>query len=295
MAGDIKSMAKVKLPVVPPKRQSICKFDEELKCPVCKKLYVRPVLLSCAHSLCYGCVSSLKTTVPLSARSSSSDISDNLDSDKVSFYSDTDSGVVSNGSNSPTSASCLAVGFANHNKLSISCPICGRLTCVDSQGADGLTKNKVLENVLSRSIDSKPLDAKCQLCEGVQTANASVMCEQCEVYYCDACRERCHPLRGPLAKHRLVSASDGQKILQAREKERGGETKCSKHSDETLSMYCLTCYAAACCICASSRHLEHDIQPLGATMKTYKVSHLSKLVVTFCNPYVIANHTNEIA
>ena len=40
----------------------------------------------------------------------------------------------------------------------------------------------------------------CQLCEGKNTP-ANIMCEQCEVFYCDDCKDNCHPMRGPLAQN----------------------------------------------------------------------------------------------
>nr|XP_032830058.1 E3 ubiquitin-protein ligase TRIM9-like [Petromyzon marinus] len=47
----------------------------------------------------------------------------------------------------------------------------------------------------------------CELCDGDRPEAASVLCEQCQVAYCNACRERCHPARGPLARHRLLPAA----------------------------------------------------------------------------------------
>ena len=142
---------------------------------------------------------------------------------------------------------------------------------MDNKSADGLIRNKVLENILNRTVNNKPSAIKCQLCEGAHIAEATVVCEQCEVYYCNSCRERCHPIRGPLAKHSLVPAGEGQKVLQARGKERTVEAKCSRHVDESISMHCVACRISACCICVRSQHAGHDVQPLGATVKTHKV------------------------
>lgn len=56
----------------------------------------------------------------------------------------------------------------------------------------------------SRYIESRNLGTKCQMCERSPKL-ATVMCEQCEIFYCDKCQASCHPQRGPLAKHSLVN------------------------------------------------------------------------------------------
>uniref|UniRef100_A0A8C2TGG3 Tripartite motif containing 9 n=1 Tax=Coturnix japonica TaxID=93934 RepID=A0A8C2TGG3_COTJA len=54
----------------------------------------------------------------------------------------------------------------------------------------------------------------------------AVMCAQCDVFYCEPCRMRCHPPRGPLAKHRLVPPAQG---------------RVSRRLSPQHSMYCVQC------------------------------------------------------
>ena len=102
------------------------------------------------------------------------------------------------------------------------------------------------------------------------TNAATLLCEQCEVFYCDTCRESCHPARGPLAKHNLVPPMEGKALLRAKNKNK--ESKCTEHVDENLSMYCVLCKSTVCYVCVQDgRHINHDVQALGAMCKAQKV------------------------
>lgn len=125
--------------------------------------------------------------------------------------------------------------------LSLVCPACRKLVYFDENGARNLPRNKALANVVLRytaslgaglpsaagspasgtptlgaarsglvidaavspSSSSDAANIPCQLCEG-PPSQAAVLCEQCEIYYCQTCQQSCHPPRGPLAQHNLV-------------------------------------------------------------------------------------------
>ncbi|XP_078472996.1 E3 ubiquitin-protein ligase TRIM9-like [Lampetra planeri] len=126
----------------------------------------------------------------------------------------------------------------------LACPRCSRVAHLDERGVQGLPRNRVLAAVVRRfrlrerqekeengedddddvvveDVDEEVANviaggaaaaggdgspAVCELCDGDSPQAASVLCEQCQVAYCDACRKRCHPARGPLARHRLLPA-----------------------------------------------------------------------------------------
>uniref|UniRef100_A0A1A8DYZ3 Tripartite motif containing 67 n=1 Tax=Nothobranchius kadleci TaxID=1051664 RepID=A0A1A8DYZ3_NOTKA len=113
---------------------------------------------------------------------------------------------------------------------------------------------------------------------------ATVMCEQCDVYYCNACQQRCHPSRGPLAKHRLVpppspaaqagAAAGGAGVgsggqhppLTARK-----PATCLDHEAENFSMYCCSCRVPVCGKCQEEgKHSKHDVKPLAVMWKQHK-------------------------
>ncbi|CAN7950172.1 unnamed protein product [Ixodes pacificus] len=209
------------------------------------------------------------------------------DGDKLSLLSETDSGVVC------TSRPNSYVGTPNLQGvamfppmllqggvalLSLACPECHKLVYLDENGAHNLARNRALQNIVDKYGETRRLPVACQLCEADRPREASVMCDQCEVFYCDECRENCHPARGPLAKHTLLEPQQGKKALRARALggNAGRDAKCSEHGDEALSMYCMVCKAAACVLCLQDgRHANHDVQPLGSMCKAQKVMFFS--------------------
>lgn len=85
----------------------------------------------------------------------------------------------------------------------------------DENGAQNLPRYRAMQNIVDKFIETKTrgtLGTMCQLCEPGPAAGreATVFCEQCQVFYCDPCRDSCHPARGPLAKHSLVSPHQGR-------------------------------------------------------------------------------------
>ena len=255
------------------------KMEEELKCPVCRRLYTNPVLLPCSHSLCLACAVSVQASAqqfqPNSEEGNNSLVEyDYPDLDKLSLVSETDSGVVCNSRPNSyvgtPSIGCLFLNSVQGTSLGIACPVCKRIVLLDEQGANILPKNRVLESIVDKYSENKQYVIHCQLCEGKSTP-ATLMCEQCEVFYCDHCRENCHPARGPLAKHNLVPPAEGKTLLHTKHKNK--ESKCAEHTDENLSMFCMLCKTTVCYICVQDgRHINHDVQALGAMCKSQKVS-----------------------
>lgn len=204
----------------------------------------------------------------------SSNSSSGEDSDKASVLSETDSGVVVCSSR-PNSY----VGTPNMHGLlfppiqstafCLSCPVCHKTVYFDDNGAHNLPKYRVMQNIVDRYVETRNLGMKCQMCEK-NPKSASVMCEQCEIFYCEKCRESCHPLRGPLAKHSLVCATQGKASL----KMKAGplEYKCPDHPVESLGKYCILCKVPVCDGCLGERkHLGHEVQPIQSISKAQKV------------------------
>ncbi|XP_029643097.1 E3 ubiquitin-protein ligase TRIM9-like [Octopus sinensis] len=276
-------------------------MEEELKCPVCSRYFCNPVLLPCFHSLCMVCAVQIQELLPPFGQQSGGNCGnsnsnstvgvldeagavsvgseqDLPDIDKLSIVSETDSGVICN---SRPNSYIGSLGFGNifsqassGTLFSIRCPVCKKIIYLDEHGVQALPKSSILESIIEKfgcgSEEQTTEDSdliKCQLCE--QDSNdAACMCEQCEVFYCDSCRERCHPFRGPLAKHKLVSPCQGQMLLK---KNKTKESKCQEHVDEQLSMFCQLCKVPVCYVCAQEgRHINHDVQALGVMCKTQK-------------------------
>lgn len=254
-------------------------MEEELRCFSCKQYYSNPVLLPCYHALCLNCAVQLQqpaqgaggTTIGSAgtsgenAESLASGSSDYQESDKLSILSETDSGVVC------TSRPNSYVGTPNGSfpsALSLSCPICHKLVYFDENGAYNLPKYIVMQTIVNRFCEVRSLTLKCQMCENEPANDATIMCEQCEVLYCDSCKDSCHPSRGPLAKHTLVEPKRGLNAASFR----GKDGKCFEHEEEIINMYCQVCKVGVCALCLMDpRHNSHDVQAIVTMCKSQKV------------------------
>uniref|UniRef100_A0A8D0GEL8 Tripartite motif containing 9 n=1 Tax=Sphenodon punctatus TaxID=8508 RepID=A0A8D0GEL8_SPHPU len=273
-------------------------MEEELKCPVCGSFYREPLILPCSHSLCQACARNIlvqtpEAESPQSRRASGSGGGsdyDYLDLDKLSLYSEADSGYGSYGgfASAPTTPcqkspngvrvfppavppppphSAAATLAPLPRNSCLTCPQCHRSLILDERGLRGFPKNRVLEGVIERYQQSKAAALRCQLCEKAPK-EATVMCEQCDVFYCDPCRLRCHPPRGPLAKHRLLPPAQGR--VSRRLSPRKIST-CTDHELENHSMYCVQCKMPVCYQCLEEgKHASHEVKALGAMWKLHK-------------------------
>lgn len=212
-----------------------------------------------------------------SATGSESMNSDQDQSDKVSILSEADSGVCCSNTSRPVSYAGSGGGGISstvHGALlhgpsasappgaaySLTCPLCRKIVFFDEGGVRNLPPYRTMESIVDRFFAREAL--RCQMCE-TDPKVASLLCEQCEIRYCDSCRELCHPARGPLAKHTLVKPNGSSPQR---------ESVCEEH-EQLLSMYCVSCKLPACAACINDqRHPQHEVQPITATCKAQKVS-----------------------
>lgn len=263
--------------------QTASSMEVELSCPHCGVLYHVPVLLSCNHSLCLACAATLQE--PCSART---DEEEGCEVDKVSVLSDADSGVscssrptslvgASDGGSSSESSGPHSTPTIVH-QFTLVCPQCSTINKLDEGGAHGLPRYKLLETLVDKYRQRASIAEKCQLCDGKNSVgeDASVFCDQCLVFYCDNCRETCHPKRGPLAAHIMITVAEGRNLLRERRKE--SDVCCNSHPQETLSMFCMQCRVSMCVTCLSNgRHHVHDVHAITAITQTRKVREERKL------------------
>uniref|UniRef100_A0A3P9BCJ4 Tripartite motif containing 67 n=1 Tax=Maylandia zebra TaxID=106582 RepID=A0A3P9BCJ4_9CICH len=255
-------------------------MEEELKCPVCGSLFKDPILLPCSHNVCLGCARNITVQTPegetpVQSRASGSSDYDYLDMDKMSLYSETDSGYGSYTPcqlKSPNGVRVFPPAIP-HRQCTLTCPLCHRSVSLDERGLRGFPRNRLLEAIVARyqqtrgASSSSSNAVKCQLCDR-NPVDAAVMCEQCDVYYCNACQQRCHPSRGPLAKHRLVPPPNKAAGPPATARK---PATCVDHEAENFSMYCSSCKAPVCMKCLEEgKHAKHDVKPLAVMWKQHK-------------------------
>lgn len=206
--------------------------------------------------------------------------SDQDQADKVSILSEADSGVICNTSRPGSYAGTpnlqgLLFPPSGGSVYSLSCPACRKIVFFDENGARNLPVYRAMETIVDRFCEREAL--KCQMCETEPPKVAAVVCEQCEIRYCEACRELCHPARGPLKEHTLKKPRGASQVR---------EIICGEHNDP-LALYCLTCKLPACSQCVhENRHHSHDVQAIASMCKAQKViyliQHFTKHFFFFC-------------
>ncbi|XP_053794908.1 tripartite motif-containing protein 67 isoform X10 [Vidua chalybeata] len=271
-------------------------MEEELKCPVCGSLFREPIILPCSHNVCLPCARTIAVQTPESEQHLAAGGGGGDHADKLSLHSETDSGYGSytpslkspNGVRvlplvpAPPGAAAAPRG-AGPASSSLTCPQCHRSASLDQRGLRGFQRNRLLEAIVQRYQQGRAAAAaaaKCQLCDRSPPEPAAVLCEQCEVLYCAACQLRCHPARGPFAKHRLAPppahpGAPGGGGDGGGGKGAGGGRKlptCAEHDLENYSMYCVSCRSPVCYQCLEEgKHSKHDVKALGAMWKQHKI------------------------
>ena len=213
------------------------------------------------------------------------------DPDKLSLLSETDSGVICNSRpnsyvGTPNVQGILFPPFIQTiNAISLTCPVCHKLIYLDENGANNLPKNKTMQSIVEKFGDTKNVSMQCQLCEK-EPKEAVVLCEQCDIYYCDLCRDSCHPQRGPLATHNLIAAHLTKHNNRSKSKNKDFILRCVEHTENSLEKFCINCKIAICNTCTQeNRHSNHEIQSLAIICKALKVSH-SHIKENLFNPFV---------
>ncbi|CAF3735918.1 unnamed protein product [Rotaria sp. Silwood1] len=257
-------------------------MDLELRCPSCKEYYQTPIYLPCSHSICYICaLTSIRSIHTIEQNNSSSNISFASDFDKLSLTSDNDSGIST--TSRPSSLllppalpeiSCLSINFNHKNIYStyLQCSVCSKIIYMDITGVKSLPKNHLLIDIINRYHREKSFEKnffKCQLCSPSQEQQSiTCICEQCQIGYCNQCREQYHPMRGPYSKHIFIDATE--QLSNYNEK-----IFCQDHLNRLANFYCIHCQLECCQQC--SKHTNHQIIPIHQASKMFKTQLSSQL------------------
>nr|XP_054497476.1 probable E3 ubiquitin-protein ligase MID2 isoform X3 [Agelaius phoeniceus] len=161
-------------------------LESELTCPICLELFEDPLLLPCAHSLCFSCAH----RILVSSCSSSESI------EPITAFQ------------CPT---CRYVISLNHRGLEGLKRNVTLQNIIDRfQKASLSGPNSPSESRRERTYRNSPTMSvageriACQFCEQDPPRDAVKTCITCEVSYCDRCLRATHPNKKPFTSHRLV-------------------------------------------------------------------------------------------
>lgn len=263
-------------------------MEEELKCFLCKQLYVNPVLLPCYHALCISCAldnqiqsaaansSVVTTTAQVHQPPSSS-------SPSASSSSSSSSSFVASTTTNANQHQAPATHSLTHNNTSGA----SSSSTTDSISSDQDTADKV--SILSEADSGVICTSRPSSYAGTPNLQAllfppsggavySLTCPICRklVFFDDGGARNLPPYRTmeSIIDRFCERESIRCQMLRPRDPTTVRESVCVEHCTESLSVFCLTCKLALCNQClGDNRHQLHEIQSIATICKTQKVNH----------------------
>lgn len=220
-------------------------LESELTCPICLELFEDPLLLPCAHSLCFNCahrilVSHCTPSEPIQS---------------ISAFQ------------CPTCRYVITLNQRGLEGLKRNVTlqnIIDRYQKASRSGPNSPKETRREGAVPDSGAMTSPGDrVQCQFCEQDPPQDAVKTCITCEVSYCDECLKATHPNKKPFTGHRLI-----EPLLDSHL--RG--IMCVEHEDEKVNMYCVTDEQLICALCKLvGRHRDHHVAALGDRYDKLKV------------------------
>uniref|UniRef100_A0AAQ4QN89 E3 ubiquitin-protein ligase Midline-1 n=1 Tax=Gasterosteus aculeatus aculeatus TaxID=481459 RepID=A0AAQ4QN89_GASAC len=227
-------------------------LESELTCPICLELFEDPLLLPCAHSLCFNCahrilVSHCTPSEPIQS---------------ISAFQ------------CPTCRYVIALNQRGLEGLKRNVTLQNIIDRYQKASLSGPNSPNETRRARNSEAMTCPGDrVQCQFCEQDPPQDAVKTCVTCEVSYCDECLKATHPNKKPFTGHRLIEPVPDSHP-------RG--LMCLEHEDEKVNMYCVTDEQLICALCKLvGRHRDHHVAALGDRFDKLKQaldSNLSSLI-----------------
>ncbi|XP_016524081.1 E3 ubiquitin-protein ligase Midline-1 isoform X1 [Poecilia formosa] len=211
-------------------------LESELTCPICLELFEDPLLLPCAHSLCFNCahrilVSHCTPSEPIQS---------------ISAFQ------------CPTCRYVITLNQRGLEGLKRNVTlqnIIDRYQKASLSGPNSPSETRRERVIPEGKAMTSPTDrVQCQFCEQDPPQDAVKTCVTCEVSYCEECLKATHPNKKPFTGHRLIEPLQDSHL-------RG--LMCLEHEDEKVNMYCVTDEQLICALCKLvGRHRDHQVAAL---------------------------------
>ncbi|KFP01574.1 E3 ubiquitin-protein ligase Midline-1 [Calypte anna] len=231
-------------------------LESELTCPICLELFEDPLLLPCAHSLCFNCahrilVSHCATNEPV---------------ESITAFQ------------CPTCRYVITLSQRGLDGLKRNVTLQNIIDRFQKASVSG--PNSPSETRRERAFDSNSMSScekvLCQFCDQDPAQEAVKTCVTCEVSYCEECLKATHPNKKPFTGHRLIEPIPDSHI-------RG--LMCLEHEDEKVNMYCVTDDQLICALCKLvGRHRDHQVAALSERYDKLKFNLILNLIAAKSHP-----------
>uniref|UniRef100_A0AAZ3PUH9 E3 ubiquitin-protein ligase Midline-1 n=1 Tax=Oncorhynchus tshawytscha TaxID=74940 RepID=A0AAZ3PUH9_ONCTS len=246
-------------------------LESELTCPICLELFEDPLLLPCAHSLCFGCAHRI-----LVSHCASNEPVQSIGA----FQCPTCRYVISLSPQRGLEGLKRNVTLQNIIDRVQRAASSGPLALLPHSGPNSPSEDAgrfalalIPASTAMTSPGTPPSHVQCQFCEQDPPQDAVKTCVTCEVSYCDECLRATHPNKKPFTGHRLIEPMSDCHL-------RG--LQCLEHEEEKVNMYCVTDEQLICSLCKLvGRHRDHQVAALSDRYEKLKQaldSNLSHLV-----------------
>ncbi|XP_054400061.1 E3 ubiquitin-protein ligase Midline-1 isoform X4 [Pongo abelii] len=182
-------------------------LESELTCPICLELFEDPLLLPCAHSLCFNCAHRILV----------SHCATNESVESITAFQ------------CPTCRHVITLSQRGLDGLKRNVTLQNIIDRFQKASVSG--PNSPSETRRERAFDANTMTSAekvlCQFCDQDPAQDAVKTCVTCEVSYCDDCLKATHPNKKPFTGHRLIEPIPDSHI-------RG--LMCLEHEDEKQNL-----------------------------------------------------------
>ncbi|XP_007455129.1 PREDICTED: E3 ubiquitin-protein ligase Midline-1 isoform X2 [Lipotes vexillifer] len=182
-------------------------LESELTCPICLELFEDPLLLPCAHSLCFNCAHRILV----------SHCATNESVESITAFQ------------CPTCRHVITLSQRGLDGLKRNVTLQNIIDRFQKASVSG--PNSPSETRRERPFDANSMTSAekvlCQFCDQDPAQDAVKTCVTCEVSYCDECLKATHPNKKPFTGHRLIEPIPDSHI-------RG--LMCLEHEDEKQNL-----------------------------------------------------------
>ncbi|XP_039649720.1 E3 ubiquitin-protein ligase Midline-1-like isoform X2 [Perca fluviatilis] len=250
-------------------------LESELTCPICLELFEDPLLLPCAHSLCFGCAHRILISHCATNESVQSIGAFQCPTCRYVISLSPERGLEGLKRNVTLQNIIDRVQQASSSAgVPLPLPLPAPHSGPNSPGEEGSNRLALVPvSAAMSSPGTPPEPVQCQFCEQDPPQDAVKTCVTCEVSYCEECLRATHPNKKPFTGHRLIEPMPDSHL-------RG--LQCLEHDEEKVNMYCVTDDQLICSLCKLvGRHRDHQVAALSDRYEKLKQaldSNLSSLI-----------------